>query len=83
MFKAYEKVKNWFETKSEDIVNSIYECLINNVNVIWYEIANNEDPISFFTRLNIGKIPLTNSELVKALFLNKKSGLTHKGEFAL
>ena len=30
-----------------------------------------EDGVSIFTRLNIGKISLTNAELVKALFLSK------------
>ena len=45
----------------------------NNVRVIWYEasddVTNNHYDI--FTRLNIGKIPLTNAELIKALFLQK------------
>lgn len=42
----------------------------NNVRFIWYESVN-EDPIKVFTRLNIGKISLTNGELIKALFLNR------------
>ena len=29
------------------------------------------DAIGLFTRLNIGKIPLTNAELVKTMFLSK------------
>ena len=43
----------------------------NNVRVIWYEIneTENSNSIDIFTRLNIGKIPLTNAELIKALFL--------------
>ena len=36
--------------------------------------AINEDAISLFTRLNIGKIPLTSAELVKAMFLSKGLG---------
>lgn len=45
----------------------------NNVRVIWYEIADSEcaSTIDIFTRLNIGKIPLTNSELIKALILKR------------
>ena len=31
--------------------------------------AKVEDAIALFTRLNIGRIPLTNAELIKALFL--------------
>lgn len=50
--------------------------LANNVRVIWYEIENtenidNDEEIKVFTRLNVGKIPLTNAELIKALFLIK------------
>ncbi|UKK76722.1 DUF262 domain-containing protein [Segatella bryantii] len=44
----------------------------NNVRFIWYESVN-EDPIKVFTRLNIGKISLTNAELIKALFLNRSN----------
>jgi uncharacterized protein with ParB-like and HNH nuclease domain len=45
----------------------------NNVRVIWYEIneTENNNSIDIFTRLNIGKIALTNAELIKALFLQK------------
>jgi hypothetical protein len=35
--------------------------------------TKNEDAIALFTRLNIGKIKLTNAELVKALFLSQGS----------
>ena len=47
----------------------------NNVRVIWYEIneTENNNSIDIFTRLNIGKIPLTNAELIKALFLQKRN----------
>lgn len=44
----------------------------NNVRFIWYKSVN-EDPIKVFTRLNIGKISLTNAELIKALFLNRSN----------
>lgn len=45
----------------------------NNVRVIWYEIneEENSNSVDIFTRLNIGKIPLTNAELIKALLLQK------------
>ncbi len=43
--------------------------------VIWYQLSNDEniDPVQEFTRINNGKIPLTDTELVKALFLQKKN----------
>ena len=42
-----------------------------SVKFIWYEPSDNANAIEIFTRINIGKIPLTNSELIKALFLQK------------
>ena len=39
--------------------------------IIWYEVDKNEDAIALFARLNIGKIPLTSAELVKAMFLSR------------
>jgi hypothetical protein len=44
-----------------------------NVKVIWYELPDSENVIDAFTRLNIGKIPLTNSELIRALFLRSEN----------
>lgn len=40
--------------------------------IIWYEV-NEQDGRRLFERLNLGKIPLTNAELVKALFLSSES----------
>ena len=40
--------------------------------IIWYEVPE-QDGRKLFERLNLGKIPLTNSELVKALFLSSES----------
>lgn len=73
--KAYLTIDNWFkalaEKKNEDIVaaDKIFDYLYNNVKVIWYEVNADVDPVALFARLNIGKIALTNAELVKALFL--------------
>lgn len=46
-----------------------------NVRVIWYEIGTDEKATAedIFTRLNIGKIPLTNAELIKAMFLKESN----------
>lgn len=71
---AYETIKKWFEEDMQIRVLHIFEYFREDVKVIWYEVGENEDPISLFTRLNIGKIPLTSAELVKAMFLsNDKS----------
>jgi len=69
---AYKTIDAWFTAKEEEndsIRHDFRSVLINDVKVIWYEIQDNIDAIDVFTRLNIGKIPLTNAELIKALFL--------------
>ena len=43
----------------------------SNVRVIWYELDPGDDAVDAFTRLNVGKIPLTEAELVRALFLRR------------
>ncbi len=75
MYQAALAVKSWFSnTETRPKRRSIFNAdLLNNVNVIWYEVDEAEDSISAFTRLNINKIKLTNSELVKALFLNRSN----------
>lgn len=63
--------------EGEKIRNKLKETLLEKVNFIWYQIDEGETSdgrskaIATFTRLNIGKIPLTDSELIKALFLNR------------
>lgn len=67
MTKAYETLKNLLGEQKD--MTHINEYLSENVSIIWYEVPATEDAISLFQRLNIGKIQLTPSELVKALFL--------------
>ena len=71
MAGAYECIKQWFEKDLQIRVMHIFEYFKENVNIIWYEVGENEDTISLFTRLNVGKIPLTSAELVKAIFLSQ------------
>ena len=70
MAQAYRVVEEWFENSCIP-VEEIKRYLDTNINIIWYEVGEKEDPIALFTRLNIGKIPLTSSELVKAMILSK------------
>ncbi|CAA6689985.1 MULTISPECIES: DUF262 domain-containing protein [unclassified Lentimonas] len=73
--KAFEKIQEWFEQLGRPEQLNLIQTLLNdnttgkNVKFIWYELPDSEDPIQAFARLNIGKIPLTNSELIRALFL--------------
>lgn len=78
---AYTMIETWlgdywdFETK---LLEALTSCdrddenrdQANNVRFIWYESVD-ENPIKVFTRLNIGKIALTNAELIKAMLLNR------------
>lgn len=67
---AFQTIKKWFEKDLEMRVTHLFQYLKENVKIIWYEVDESEDPITLFTRLNIGKIPLTSAELVKAMFLS-------------
>ena len=68
--KSYSIVKTWFNGEKSKMM-SFANKLQNYVTIIWYEVDDNEDSVNIFTRLNIGKINLTNAELVKALFLSR------------
>ena len=69
---AYEKIQEWFAEEKRVRDRAISECFDKFTKVIWYEVGENEDAIALFTRLNIGKIPLTSAELVKAMFLSSE-----------
>ena len=83
MSQAFLIIKIWFDKNStrkvkffDSLTNIEIEedkDISNNVRIIWYEIEENENEIEVFTRINSGKIPLTNAELIKALFLNSKN----------
>jgi len=68
---AYQTICNWFD-KPDFNINDFESKFKFNAKVIWYESSEN-DAIAIFTRINIGKIPLTNAELIKALFLNSSN----------
>lgn len=69
---AKQVISEWLKDKDCFSIKDFKEKLLEKVNFIWYESVD-EDPIRVFTRLNIGKISLTNSELIKALFLNRSN----------
>ena len=78
MTKAYNTVKTWFESKADEdddytLEDEFSMYLGKYCKVIWYEVEDDANSESIFTRLNIGKIPLTNAELIKALFLRKSN----------
>lgn len=77
MSQAYIAIAGWFEEKSNSLLTAtkIYPVLLEKVKIIWYQLADDQqtDPIDVFTRLNLGKIPLTDAELIKALLLKSEN----------
>ena len=83
--KAYESIINWFAKDKHRSQNKpdfrnlfAYEPdedrkdINRDVRVIWYEISSTT-ALDAFRRLNYGKIPLTSTELVKALLLQSEN----------
>lgn len=65
MILARNIAQTWLQDKSDEEKALLYDTILERVKFIWYESVG-ENPIDVFTRLNIGKISLTNSELIKA-----------------
>lgn len=71
---AYKTICDWFKNKGDQFDVNTFESKFNfSTKVIWYETSAKDDSIDIFTRINSGKIPLTNAELIKALFLNSSN----------
>lgn len=73
---AYESIQSWFETngpsaiKRQELADDVFRYLCKRVRVIWYEAPRALDSAEIFTRLNVGRIALTDAELFKALLLS-------------
>jgi len=75
MYRAAAVVGAWFADQDDATLAAInlYQALTTTVYVIWYEApqAPGFDSRALFTRLNVGRIPLTDAELVKASLLSR------------
>ena len=75
--EAYLAIEEWFSSRDAMHKLKLLQHLLNdneagkNVQVIWFQLSDTDNPIDAFTRLNVGKIPLTNDELIRALFLRR------------
>lgn len=75
--KAYRCIKHWFTESPahRGVQGRLLSILLDksgeraNVRLIEYKLEDDSKPIEVFLRLNQGKIPLTDAELVKALLL--------------
>jgi len=79
--QAYNEIRRIYrEDLSDEQRGALKELLYaqksspKSVQVIWYEVSESKSHITF-RNLNSGKIPLSNTELVKAVFLNNTTGL--------
>lgn len=87
LLKAKNVISQWYEEKRKNGDKSILDAITHalyypdnkqKVKFIWYVVSENEttqtsdlNTIKVFNRLNKGKISLTSSELIKALFYMK------------
>jgi uncharacterized protein with ParB-like and HNH nuclease domain len=72
IYTVYEAIHKWFDTRPELSLEGFINKIKNQVHIIWYDVTMNTDyrvAEDVFLNLNAGKIPLTNSELIKALFI--------------
>lgn len=86
--RAYETIKEFFEKNQPSVsadsenkdIKQVFRSLLDasrsqkSVQVIWYETPK-EKTHETFRNLNSGKISLTNTDLIKALLLNRVNGL--------
>lgn len=73
---AYEEICKYFNAIDDNAqirnrINDMKKVFDNFMKIIWYELIDCDEQmeISMFTKINMGKIPLTNAELIKALLL--------------
>ena len=85
IYSARKCIEKWLDdtigtdnSKKSKALWKLFDYLTEKVKVIWYEVGDDEDPVALFTRLNIGRIQLTNAELVKALLLIKSDDDSQK-----
>lgn len=70
---ARKTINDWLDSRGNRFkaLTEIFNKMIDSVFFIWYIMPPESDPIEMFTKVNLGKIPLTSAELIKALLLNK------------
>lgn len=72
IYDAYQTIEKFLKDNISEKYNDFREVISENVKFVWYE-AEEENSLEIFKRLNVGKIALTESELIKALFLNRSN----------
>jgi hypothetical protein len=84
LYHAYDRIEKWFAEDLDlpaqaDRACDFFSHLLKKVRVIWYKVPSTPnlspaeatgESIALFTRLNVGRIPLTDAELIKAALLS-------------
>ena len=84
--EAYRAIDVWFSNRNSMHKLKLLQHFLNddeagrNVKVIWFQLSERDNPVDAFTRLNVGKIPLTNDELIRALFLRRRAPVESETE---
>ena len=72
---SYKYIDTWFKSHPGAKIKLVPILLDDNgpgnknIRFIWYDVQQEKNPIDVFIRLNVGKIALTDAELIKALLL--------------
>lgn len=75
MYQACRTIHMYFSKKDKQqsgLIRRLYQKFTGNVHVLWYDTTDEDgsSPVERFSRLNMGRIPLTGAELSRALLLN-------------
>lgn len=83
VIEAYCCICDYFQKLMKDPytqndINDMKKIFDVSMNIIWYELVDCDvsKEVSVFSKINMGKIALTNAELIKALLLKKDSSQT-------
>ena len=87
--RAYLTIKEWFHEQGDENVDNVrkqFKKLLlrtkdeKSIQVLWYIVEGDEHEA--FRNLNSGKIELSNSDLTKALLLDKTNNLDNRQQIA-
>lgn len=75
---AYITISKWIDKKTTQeprfsVISNLFNKIMNNVFFIWHELPQNANPVEIFNRVNMGKIKLSNAELIKAIIFNNEN----------
>ncbi|MFO0627183.1 MAG: DUF262 domain-containing protein [Polyangiales bacterium] len=87
MHGAFAAIAAWFAKHPtlvlrQSAADELFMALCKTVQVIWYEAPQEVSSHELFRRLNVGRIPLTDAELLKAVLL-KEGGVERPAEVAV